>query len=207
MWLVEPEAEGELSRITIPGWFDVFLGCCPYALFGYRVGELTCDLQEHRCPGWIIQAGNRSVTQNTIEQRYCMPSRLSDFLLLRRKIPGGCDDADGSTTHVLIHDWIVVQVKSNWVAILPDHVVLSSIFPPLVERTMVFGGEDLVVEPQTEARTTESVRPDLSVLTVAAEVAVVPLIGKVSSHARVAPGERVIAVADHLKGLIPLGIA
>lgn len=72
---------------------------------------------------------------------------------------------------------------------------------------MVFGGEDLVVEPQTEARTTESVRPDLSVLTVAAEVAVVPLIGKVSSHARVVPGERVIAVADHLKGLIPLGIA
>ena len=206
MWLVEPEAEGELSGIRVPGWFDVFLGRGPYTLFGCRVGELTCDLQEHRCPGWIIQAGNRSVTQNTIEPRYCVPSCLRDFLLLRRKIPGGCDDADGSTTHVLIHDRIVVQVESNWVAIIPDHVVLSSIFPPVIERTVVFGGEDLVVEPQTETRTTESVGPDLGVLTVAAEVAVVPLIGKVSSHARVAPGERVVTVADHLKGMIPLGI-
>ena len=45
------------------------------------------------------------------------------------------------------------------------------------------GAEDLVVEPQTEARPAESVGPDLGVLAMAADLLVVPLAGEMRGDA------------------------
>ena len=49
--------------------------------------------------------------------------------------------------------------------------------------------------------------PDLGVLTVAAHLPVMPLRGQMRSHGRMAPRESVLAVADHLEGLVPLRVA
>ncbi|MFT7654444.1 MAG: hypothetical protein ACI9UU_003564 [Candidatus Azotimanducaceae bacterium] len=47
----------------------------------------------------------------------------------------------------------------------------------MIECTMVSGVENLIIKPQTEASAAESVGPDLGVLTVTANLLVVPLFG------------------------------
>ena len=77
----------------------------------------------------------------------------------------------------------------------------------MVECAVVLRVEDLVVEPQTEARSTQSIGPDFCVLAMAAHLMVVPLSGEVRGHARMTPRESVLAIANHLEGLIPFRIA
>jgi hypothetical protein len=58
---------------------------------------------------------------------------------------------------VFVHSWIVIEVEANGTIRVPGNVVLGGIFPPMVECAVVLRVEDLVVEPQTEARSTQSI--------------------------------------------------
>ena len=87
----------------------------------------------------------------------------------------------------------------------PADVVVAGVLPPGVERGVVVGAQQLVGKPQTEAGAAQSKRPDLGVLAVAADLAVMPLVGEVSGDTRVGPGEAVLG--DHRERLVPLLIA
>ena len=105
---------------------------------------------------------------------------------------------------MLVNYRVVVEIKANRDTIVPTRIALSGVLPPLVKCAMVVGAEDLIVEPQTEARTAESVGPNLCVLAMAAHLTVVPLLGQMRCHTRVIPDEGVRAIPDHLERLIPL---
>ena len=102
---------------------------------------------------------------------------------------------------------VVVEIEADRIFGLPRDVVLGRVRPPFVEGTMVASAFDLVVEPQTEAGAAQSIGPDFGVLTVAPHLTPVPLLGQMRGHGRMAPRESVLAVADHLEGLIPLRVA
>ena len=59
------------------------------------------------------------------------------------------------------------------------------------------------MQPQTEAGATQSIGPDLGVLTVDADRTLAPLVSEVGRDGGVGPGKCVFSVADHLKGLVP----
>lgn len=207
MRLIQPETEGELTGIAVPCRFDVVFGGIPYAPFGRGIGEFSGDLKQHRCATGVVEGGDRPVTEHTVERRRHVPSRLGDLASLRGEVPSGNDETDRSLTDVFVDRRIVVEVEARRVTRIPRHVVISGVLPPAVECVVMAGLKKFVVEPQTEARATQSIGPYLSVLAVAAHLAIVPLRGQVRGHARMAPGECVVTVADHLEGSIPLRIA
>ena len=93
---------------------------------------------------------------------------------------------------MLVYDRIVIEIESDRFGVVPGDVVFCGIFPPRIERAVVVSVENLVVEPQTEACTAESVGPDLGVFAVTTHPAVVPLLCQMDGYTRMAPGERVI---------------
>ena len=63
------------------------------------------------------------------------------------------------------------------------------------------------MEPQTEARAAQSIGPNLGVLAMNANLAFTPLVSQVGGDTGLRPGERVFAITDHLKRIVPLLIA
>jgi len=53
---------------------------------------------------------------------------------------------------VFVDRRVVVEIEADRIFGVPRDVVLGRVRPPFVEGTMVACVEDLVVEPQTEAR-------------------------------------------------------
>ena len=202
MRFVESESQRELTEISIPGRFYMFRGGFPDALFRCGVGKFASELQEHGGSRRVVEPHDRPVAEHTAQRCCGVPTGSGHIGSLRSEIPGWRDDADRSS-NVFINYRVVIQIEPDWIALIPSDVIGCRIIPPAVERAVVMGGENLVVEPQTEARAAESVGPDLGIFTVATNLAVVPLLGQVSGHPRMAPGERVFAVADHFEGPIP----
>ena len=86
-------------------------------------------------------------------------------------------------------------------------VVLSGVLPPGPKgRLVVVSAVAVVMKPQTEAGSGQSERPDLGVLSVAADRGSQPLLSQVSSDLRVSPRERVLAVTDHVERLVPAAL-
>ena len=82
--------------------------------------------------------------------------------------------------------------------------MLAGVRPPWLERLpMEVGSVPVVVEPQTEAGTGQSKRPDLGVLSMAPDRCGQPLASQMVGDLAVGPGERVVTVADHLERLVP----
>ena len=69
------------------------------------------------------------------------------------------------------------------------------------------GAQERVVQPQTEAGAAQSIGPDLCVLAVDADRAVAPLVSEVGRDGGVSPGEGVLSIPNHFKGLVPTVIA
>ena len=178
MEFVEAKAESEFSGVAVPCRFDVFVGSFPDALLCFCVGKFTGKLQQQCGRVWLFETGDGSGAMDTIYQRRHVPARLSDLASLRCEIPGGSDDAN-RPANVLVRDRVVVEVELNRIFLIPGHIVRSGVLPPFIERAVMSRAEDLVIEPQTEARATESVGPDLGVLTMTAHLAVVPLLRQV----------------------------
>jgi hypothetical protein len=105
---------------------------------------------------------------------------------------------------VFVNHWVVVKVQGNSFAIFPTDVVIRCVLPPLVEGGVMMTAEYLIVEPQTEARTTESVGPDFGIFAMAADLGVVPLFRQVGCNTRMAPSEGVVAIANHAEWFVPL---
>ena len=154
-----------------------------WALLGGAIGKLTGNLQEHGCVGRMFETGNGAIIQNPVESCSRLPCRLGNPPFLRSEIPSGRDQSDRSITHVFVHDGVVVEIDPDRVVAVPGHVVLFRVLPPLLEGAVMVGAEDLIVEPQTEARPAESVGPDLGVLAMAADLLVVPLAGEMRGDA------------------------
>ena len=70
---------------------------------------------------------------------------------------------------------IVVKIKADRAIVLPRDIILRRVLPPLIKGRVMVGAKHLVVEPQTEARAAESVRPDFCVFAMAADLRVMPL--------------------------------
>ena len=108
---------------------------------------------------------------------------------------------------MFINNWIVIQVEGDRFIVIPGDVVFLGVIPPVIERTMVPGFKYLVIQSQTETGTGQSIRPNLGVFAMAADLAVVPLIGKVGYNFAMTPLESVRTIPDHLERLIPFIIA
>ena len=68
----------------------------------------------------------------------------------------------------------------------------------------MFSSEKLVVEPQTEACSAQSIGPDFGVLTVNADLAGMPLISELGGNTRMRPSKRVVTITNHLERIVPL---
>ena len=85
---------------------------------------------------------------------------------------------------MLIDHRVKVQVDGSRGTVgRPADVVVTGVLPPPVERGVVVGAKQLVGKPQTEAGAAQSERPDLGVFAVATDLAVLPLVSKVSGDA------------------------
>jgi hypothetical protein len=82
-------------------------------------------------------------------------------------------------TDVLVDYGVIVEVEPSRSFRIPADVVRCCVVPPSIKGAVMVRVEDLVVEPQTEARTAQSIGPDLGVLAVAAHLVIVPLRGQV----------------------------
>ena len=207
MGLVEIESESELSCFAVPGWLDVLFGGFPDALFRFGIGKLTRDLKEHGGRRGFLYARDRSIAKDAVDSRCHLPAGLRNLAALWSKIPGWNDQAERATADMFIDDGIVVEVELDRIVGIPADVVGGRILPPLIEGGVVMRSENLIGEPQTEARAAQSIGPDLRVFTVAAHLLIIPLRGQMSGHRRMTPGKGVLAVADHLEWLIPFCIA
>jgi hypothetical protein len=83
-------------------------------------------------------------------------------------------------------------------------IMLSGIGPPWLECLLVkISSVSLVVQPQTEAGSSQSIWPDLGVLSVTTDRSGEPLATQVIGDLAMCPGEGVLTVTDHLEGAIP----
>ena len=102
----------------------------------------------------------------------------------------------------IVEDRVVVQRNRLRQGVGAEvEVVVAGERPPVVERRRVVGTVAGVVQPQTEAGASQSVGPDLGVLAVHALRHPAPLVREMAGDGGMRPGERVVAVADHLHGL------
>ena len=83
-------------------------------------------------------------------------------------------------------------------------IVLTGVVPPRFEGLLVeIRCVPVVVEPQTEAGSSQSKWPDLGVLSMASNRCRQPLPSQMVRDFRVCPGEGVVPVTDHVKGAVP----
>jgi hypothetical protein len=80
---------------------------------------------------------------------------------------------------------------------------LAGTRPPALEHLVMMTPVEEIVEPQSEARSGESVEPDLCVLAVHAVGTARPLARQVLDDARVRPRERALVVPDEVEWSVP----
>ena len=88
-------------------------------------------------------------------------------------------------------DWVVVEGDAFGALSVEVEIRVSGVPPPLIERLEVRAPVQQIVEPQTEARSAQSVRPDLGVLAVATLGAREPLAMEMLGDPTVSPAEGV----------------
>ena len=81
---------------------------------------------------------------------------------------------------MFVHNWVVVQVHGNGFIPIPSDVILRGVFPPVIKRRVKISIKKLVVKPQTETGSRQSIGPNLGVLAMAAHLLAVPLLSKVT---------------------------
>ena len=128
--------------------------------------------------------------------------------LLRCEVHRHHEGAFGAAAMVVAQDGVVVQGQGVSQPALPQsHVMGLRVGPPLLEHAVQPGTEEGVVQPQTEAGGAQSNGPYLGVLAVAPFAPSSPLVGEQFGDRTMGPPERMNAVADHVKGPFPFGVA
>lgn len=99
---------------------------------------------------------------------------------------------------------VVERRRSRCRAAGQIEIVGTGILPPWLEGLGVeIGAVSVVVQPQTEARSGQSIRPDLGVLSMAADGGGQPLLTQMLRDLGVGPGEGIFTVTNELEGLVP----
>ncbi len=104
-----------------------------------------------------------------------------------------------------IECWVVIERRKRWKLVgIEMQIVLAGILPPRInDRFAVASAMSVVVQPQTEAGSSQSKWPDFRVLSMTADGCSQPLFGEMVSHLRVGPLIAAVLVDEHGERFVP----
>ncbi len=197
--LGEPKAVRELATLSVPRRLTELLGQGVQGLVAGSVPHFACNQEAHGKAArigeqrtlacWVGVLGHGG-TRRIVEA-------LGVIVVLWRQVEHQMACSRGTAQAQVVNERVIVPggpLKRSCIG--EPYIVLLGVLPPAVEDPVGVRLVEQIVQPQTEARASQSIRPDLGVLTVASLPAGGPLPRQKVVDAAVRVGEGVCSITN-----------